>query len=113
MIKEYKKALLISAFVFPGAGQLYLKQKLKGIIFLVIAGIALLLFLPHINQISQNISIAVVTGTYRNSMWAEQLAVFKQPYLLIAKGVMVVCWIASCVDVWLMSRRFDKTQANK
>jgi hypothetical protein len=108
-MKKHSKALLLSAFIFPGAGQLYLQQKIKGSILLIITGIALWLLFPPVYEIAEKISSAIMAGTYTEDMLTQEMAIFKEPYFLTLKGLIFICWIISCIDAWISGKRLNLT----
>ena len=108
----HTKALCLSAFVCPGAGQLFLNQKIKGSIFVGVTMIALLFFLLPIYEVSQKLTEAYLHGFYEHEMLTQAMAVFTKPHMLALKGGLVIWWIISCFDVWLSARRAN-TQANR
>lgn len=102
-------AAVLSALVFPGAGQIYLKRLARGCIFLLPALAALpVLFnqlmaraLPLAQQIaSGNLAldpVAIVAQLERQDQPGS-------PLLAISSTLLLVCWVASIVDAFLIAR---------
>lgn len=53
--KSRLKGILLSVFVFPGMGQIYLGQKKKGQLIILILGILFLVFIFHISILAAEI----------------------------------------------------------
>jgi len=62
LVKTGNKAVLLSAFGYPGAGQLYLKRYALGIALIVIATIALLVAMVPLIQTTQQLVLRIESG---------------------------------------------------
>ncbi len=112
------KAACLSALAFPGSGQIYLKQIPKGIIFIVISAVALIILLPAIFGLSMDIAQKIVSGEIPagesgiSVVISQQIAIFSEPKFLIAKIAFALCWIISTVDAWLVGKRLEKQKTS-
>jgi len=113
------KAVSLSAFLFPGLGQLYLKQYIKGSFFTIIAAIGVIMLLPSLfkimpeifniaNSIANNIVLGKTVDIQAtlNSI-KKEAAVFQTPNLVLAKIAMIASWLISSIDAWLSGRNLE------
>jgi hypothetical protein len=97
------KAFLLSAFVFPGLGQLYKQDRKKGILLLVSANLLLaLLLLAGVMVLSQE----YMTSVYPAALNTENLRVlFKQiigrPLFYLPAAIFLTIWGYAAVDAAL------------
>lgn len=103
------KAMLLSALVFPGAGQLFLGRYLRACLFLVPALCALLYFASGVLEPLMAIALQVQNG----SMPLDPLAIEARlhqdgqvvsPLVNLAALVMVLAWIGGTLDAWFAGR---------
>ena len=108
---KYTKAALLSGLVFPGLGQIYLKQYLRGfaIILIMVSSLSSIIVMVTIsalktirnlqNQGSADIAIAssLITSA------ATDYALFYNISLML----IVCCWIFSIVDASRLGKRKD------
>lgn len=103
------KAVLLSAIVFPGAGQLYLGRYLRACLFLVPALCAVLYFASAVLEPLMAIALQVQNG----SMPLDPLAIEARlhqdgqvvsPLVNLAALVMMVAWVGGAVDAWFAGR---------
>lgn len=108
-MKKSTVAVLLSLLVFPGAGHVYLKQRLRGLAFLVPALLAALYVLNQAMDEANKIVGQLVAGssTLDPAALAAQLEQSSGNTLLsnLASAVMLICWLGSAVDAWLLARR--------
>jgi TM2 domain-containing membrane protein YozV len=62
MMKKYKKAALLSAFLFPGAGHLLLKKYISGGIIMGISAMAIYVVVTHAITRAIHISEQILAG---------------------------------------------------
>ena len=100
-------AALLSALVFPGAGQLYLRRRARACLFAIPAAACAYYFvsqmlarvMPMVDQISNGtmaldpVAIAAQLEQHGGSARMD-----------IALAIMVLCWVASIVDAWWCGR---------
>ena len=104
-------AVVLSALVLPGAGQIYLKHYWRG---LALAGISLVcLWFIIVNAMHQaSVIMAQIEsgGSVPDAMqiasMAEQASTASSGMTVtVAMLVLVVCWVASIVDVYRLAKR--------
>jgi len=102
-------AVLLSVFVFPGAGQFYLGRRVRGSMFMLLALAAALCFLVQIAEPVMAIALDISSG----SMAPDPLAIVTRlhqrnsgdnPFTNLAASFMMACWIGSGVDAWRLGR---------
>ncbi|MCX5849821.1 MAG: DUF5683 domain-containing protein [Deltaproteobacteria bacterium] len=110
-MKVSYKAALISAFVFPGAGQFYLKKYWRGLIimFLVATGLGYIIWSATIAALSiiDNAVVKLQGGT-TNLQELSTVAGSKMsntdPYHDAVLFVIVCFWIFSIVDAYIIGK---------
>ena len=103
-------AALLSALVFPGAGQVYLKRRLRGLLFIVPALVAAGYFFRQVMASASLLVDQVMNGTLAPdplliAAELERQGGVSTPLMDVAAMVMLACWIASIADAWLLGRR--------
>lgn len=102
-------ALLLSGLVFPGAGQFYLGRRARACLFMVPALVAAIYFFK---QVVDSASL-LVDEVLRGALPADPLLIAERlhqqgetasPLMNVAAAVMLVCWLASVADAWLLGR---------
>jgi hypothetical protein len=94
------KAFLLSAFVFPGLGQLYKQDRKKGILLLVSANLLLaLLLLAGVMVLSQE----YMTSVYPQALNGENLRVLlkqiiSRPLFYLPAAIFLAIWGFAAVD---------------
>jgi len=108
---KYTKAALLSGLVFPGLGQIYLKQYLRGfaIILIMVSSLSSIIVMVTIsalktignlqNQGSADIAIASSLITSASTDYAL--------FYNISLMLIVCCWIFSIVDAYRIGKRED------
>lgn len=109
------KAALLSGLVFPGVGQLFLKRPLRAMIFLLPSLIASWYFTSAILQPLLAIAADIASGALPFDPFLIQARVDQSRIdtgpMNLAAAVLVVAWLASTVDAWLLGRRPDLVAA--
>ena len=102
------KAALLSALVFPGVGQLYLRRPLRALMFLAPALAAALYFSSAVLGPVFAIAHEIGAGTMALDPFLIQQRIEQSRIdtgmLNLAALVMLVVWIASTVDAYLLGR---------
>ena len=104
-VKRSLKAVLLSGFVFPGLGQLYLKRYRRGItiIFLVLVGLAIIIGMTTISTLKilkeiqirgGTVDMATVSAMAVASSSAQALLLHYKVCFLFIVG----CWLFSIID---------------
>jgi hypothetical protein len=110
------KAALLSALVFPGVGQLFLKRPARAMIFLLPALIASWYFANAVLQPIMAIASDLGSGALPFDAFLIQARVDQTRVdtgmMNLATMVLVLAWIAATIDAWLVGRA-DKCVAEK
>ena len=114
-MKTSIKAALLSALVFPGLGQMYLKRYVRGLIPMVfiLTGLGVLIVQATVGalQVLDKIQIQLQGGTVDMnavSNLAAGSSTHGDPYSsLISLGI-AVCWVFSVIDAYLLGKEKDR-----
>src|SRR5688572_28082988 len=96
-------AALLSALVFPGAGQFYLKRPWRACLFMLPALAAAVLFVRQVMALAGPLVDRVIEGGLPADPLAIAAELERQGSVAggpanLAAVVMIVCWIASVAD---------------
>jgi hypothetical protein len=103
-------AALLSGLVFPGTGQIYLGRRRRGWIIVLITLLAVGYFAKQVLDPVMAMANQVLDGTLSPDPLAiaerlHQQGQVDNPLLTLAMVVMLVCWVGSTVDAFLLGRR--------
>lgn len=103
-------AALLCALVFPGTGQLYLKRRRRGWLFVLLTLAAVVYFVVQILGPVLAIADEISAGTVPLDPLAiairlEDHGHAASPLHSVAALVMLGCWIASTIDAWRLGRQ--------
>ena len=113
-MKPSSKAASLSAFLFPGSGHMFLKLYVRGIIFIIIAGIGLFLMMEAAFSIAWTIANDIEQGKVAfdinsiRSVVEQTMGVYKDPSLQGAKWAIVISWIISTLDAYREGKNLEK-----
>lgn len=104
------KAVLLSALVFPGSGQLYLKQYLAGSILIAIALACLYQLLSTAMTIAQSISAQIESGEIPADVALATSAILERTanpevQASVATYALIACWLVSIIGAWYSGRK--------
>ena len=113
-MKKSLKAVLFSAFVFPGGGHLYLRKYTQAAVLILVsvACVGVLLFVAM--QKAQQISDKILAGEIPldlTSITAEvsnQVAAGGTQMADIATYLLLTCWLVGIVDSYRLGRTQDR-----
>ena len=102
-------ALLLSALVFPGAGQIFLKRRARALLFIVPTLVAAIYIVrtvlqPATEMANQLVSAGVMPDPLVIAAQLEQAGT-TSGMVEGAVYVMLFCWIAAAVDAWRLGRQ--------
>ncbi len=112
-MKKSTKAVLLSAFIFPGAGHILLKKYISGIVLLGASLAALYYLMSQAVERSLQIVEQIQSGSVQTDVAAMMEMASKQPagsevYLIdVATAVFIVCWIIGIIDSYRVGRVRD------
>ena len=113
-MKKSMEALLLSAFVFPGAGHLYLKSYVTGLLLIAASGASLWVPLRAAVESALQLAGKIETGIVPPDiavimdLVTKEAAAVCTPALNSATAVMAVCWLIGVVDSYRVGRAKDK-----
>ncbi len=102
------KAALLSALVFPGVGQLFLKRPGRALVFLLPALAAGAYFASSVMGPVMAMALEISSGQMPFDPWLIQARIEQTrtdtSLMNGAALVLVVSWLASTLDAWLVGR---------
>jgi TM2 domain-containing membrane protein YozV len=115
-MKKSVKAALWSGFAFPGAGHFYLKQYLRGVIFLAVTLLSIVLIVQDLiarGLVTQTNALVdkIMTGVISPDLNSAEglLNLGPETWIsTIAPWVIVICWVAGIVDSYRLGQQQDK-----
>lgn len=112
-MKEANKSALISAFVYPGVGHLYLGKRIVGGLLVAIASWALFVVIGNIMTRATEIADKVINGQVAPDIGAiRQLILQPQSesiaqQLSTATTALIIVWIVGIIDSYRLGRMKD------
>ena len=108
-MKASSKAALLSALVFPGVGQMYLKRYLRGLIpmVLVLTGLGVLIARATFRALEVLDKIQAGGGVPDMNVasnLAATSAASSDPYSSFIVLVMFCCWLFSVIDAYMLGK---------
>jgi len=103
------KAALLSALIFPGLGQMYLKHHLRGLLpmVLVLTGLGVLITRATFRAL-EILDKMQATGSTLDMNVASNLAATStasgEPYSAVIMQVMFCCWLFSVIDAYRLGK---------
>jgi hypothetical protein len=102
------RAALLSAFVFPGAGHLYLRRPWRAALFLVPALVAAIWFANDVMNRANALADQVLSGRLPLDPAALAARLESQGgashVSTVCGVVLVVCWAGSIIDAFVVAR---------
>ena len=117
-MKEANKSALISAFIYPGVGHLYLRKWISGCLLVAIASWALFFIIGNIMARAMAITDKIISGQLEPDiavirqliLQAQSDAVAQQ--LSTATTALIIVWIVGIIDSYRLGRAKDTQQQN-
>ncbi|MFT5137056.1 MAG: hypothetical protein ACI9XU_000349 [Arenicella sp.] len=117
-MKESNKSALISAFIYPGVGHLYLGKRIFGCVLVAIATWALFIVAGNIMTRAMAITDKIISGQI-----APDMAVIRQlllqpqsdalaQQLSTATTVLIIVWIVGIIDSYRLGGAKDIQEQN-
>ena len=116
-MKKPTKAALLSAFIFPGVGQVYLKKYTTGILLAGTSFAAMYYLIAKTIESALEISEKIQRGDLQLDIQAITALMSQQPSstdtqaLNFATAVLFICWLIGIVDAYRAGRAREKNQA--
>lgn len=98
------KAILLSTFIYPGAGQIFLKRYISGIIFIAIFTIGLYFIVANAFKIALQIVDQIQSGAAQPDFMTLLSLVSQHDTQLLNNAfiVMMVAWLLSMVHIYVL-----------
>lgn len=110
------KAVLLSLFLFPGSGHLYLKRHTFGLILIVVSLASLAVLFSSVYETAQLLSYRVLDGeidldpSSLSQAIRTERAAMNNSRLDTAMFVLVGCWLIGVLDSYRVGKQIDKSQ---
>jgi len=118
-MKKTTKAILASAFVFPGVGQLLLKRHFLAITFISSALCATAVILHYVIDAAMTISERIISGEVEpdilliRQLIIEQQANSSTLLVTISTWGLVIVWLISVLDAYLAGKAQKSSSLDK
>jgi len=113
-VKTSTKAVLLSAFVFPGTGHIYLKRYSPGVVLIGASFAALYYLVSKAIEKALQIAEKIQSGDVQPDVEAitelvSEVSTGPEAQLLnIAAATLIVCWLIGIIDSYRLGRARDK-----
>ena len=110
-MKKSIKAALLSAFVFPGAGHLYLKKYISGILLISTTGAGIFYLISTLIQTALSIVDKIQNGevppdiTSISQLLLNRSGSSESFFLNMATILVIICWIIGIIDSYRIARK--------
>lgn len=103
-------APLLSGFVFPGLGQIYLKMYMRGLIIMILvtAGLVIMIGIASFDAMEALQAVLIKEGDVDMDTivrLAVQSSLSDRFYFKAAFFSVIVCWVFSIVDAYIIGKR--------
>ena len=108
------KAVLFSAFVFPGSGHLYLRKPVQGMLLVIVSIACFTILLSIAMEKAQQISDKILSGeipldvTRITEEITSNAVTGGTQWADISTYLLLVCWLVGIVDSFRVGRLKDK-----
>ncbi len=109
--KQSMKAVYFSGLIFPGVGQFYLKNYIRGLLFSITAAIGFYIIMSATWELMFAIANDIEQGKQRldiNSIMRvvrESLKIYQEPTIFTAKIAFIASWLLSTLDAYLTTKK--------
>lgn len=107
-MSRFTTAMLLSAFVLPGAGQLYLKRVLRGMVLIVVSLVCLWIIGESVVQQATTVLDQLQTGDQAldpNHIAALVAQTRGSAESGIATYVLIGCWLGGMMDTYWLGKK--------
>lgn len=114
VVKMSTKAVLLSALVFPGAGHVYLKKYMHGVILAGASFAAIYYLISNIVEKAFQIAEEIQSGDVQldieiiTELVSKQTTSAEAQLLNIATATLVICWVVGIIDAYRAGCSRDK-----
>lgn len=116
-MRSTRIAVLLSALVLPGAGQMYLKHFWRGMALMLLSVACLGVLVSRVTQQASAVldQLAAEGGAIDANHLADLAAQSAQtadnPWATIATLVLIACWVVGIVDAYRLGQRQGSARA--
>jgi len=112
---QAKRAAILSATIFPGAGLFFLRHYLRGCIFALPAALVIIMLFKNLFAVAFRLNAEMATevekGNYAidiSHMWNSlHGALFASPYWDQGKWILLASWILSIISSYFAGKKAD------
>lgn len=112
---QAKRAAILSATIFPGAGLFFLRHHLRGCIFAIPAALVIIMLFKNLFAVAFKLNeemaaeiekgnLAIDIGHMWNSLHG---AMFSSPYWEQGKWILLASWILSIISSYFAGKKAD------
>lgn len=115
-MKKSTKAALLSAFVLPGAGHIYLKKYLPGVALIGASLVAGYYLITKSVEVALQIAGKIQSGevqldaTAITELVSKQITGTETQLINIATPTIIICWVIGIIDSYRVGRMRDKNE---
>lgn len=114
-----KRAAILSATIFPGAGLFFLRHHLRGCIFALPAALVIIMLFKNLFSVAfklnQEMTAEIERGHFAidiSHMWNSlHGAMFSSPYWEQGKWILLASWILSIISSYFAGKKADLNQS--
>jgi TM2 domain-containing membrane protein YozV len=115
-VKPEIKAALLSAVLFPGSGQMYLKRYMRGLVMMILVfiGIGIIIAMAVMRALESLDKVQTAGGIVDLNAISKMATASSQqnsPYYQLILLLIGCCWILSVVDAYRLGKRKSPTDA--
>ncbi len=108
-MKPAVKAALLSALVFPGSGQIYLRRRARGMALIAVTlGCLALIITAVVSETMDTVRQMQDRGAPLDVGSIEKYASQNSAnyfYYRPASYILLACWIFACIDAWIIGKK--------
>lgn len=114
---QAKRAAILSATIFPGAGLFFLRHYLRGCIFALPAALVIIMLFKNLFavafKLNDELAAEAAKGNFMpdiSHMWNSlHGAMFNSPYWEQGKWILLASWILSIISSYFAGKKTDLT----
>lgn len=114
-LSKAKRAAILSATIFPGAGLFFLRSYVRGCIFALPALIVIVMLFKNLFavtlQLNEQMAADAARGNFSldiSHMWSTlHGALFTSPYWEHGKWILLASWILSIISSYFVGQKID------
>jgi len=118
---QAKRAAILSATIFPGAGLFFLRSYVRGCIFAVPATIVIVMLFKNLFAVAFTLNDQMAAEAARgvlmpdiDYMWKTlHGAIFASPYWQQGKWILLASWILSIISSYYAGKKIDQANAKQ